>query len=174
MEVLICSRKIRVYKWEPPEEIWDLLPLSKSIFLYIIIRYMTNKATICGVMRADVKRKWIISMSHSVLLSLSHSDLPSVTVFTWMKRHDFKLLIVQINLVESLWDKLVLVITFITAALNTRSLTSPFFFSLSWIKWQKKCSTMKPQITNSSVFLQSTDTGDILHKMLNISLATTA
>lgn len=33
---------------------------------------------------------------------------------------------------------------------------------------------MKPQITNSSVFLQSTDTGDILHKMLNISLATTA
>lgn len=128
MEVLICTRKIRVYKWEPPEEIWDLLPLSKSIFLYIIIRYMTNKATICGVMRADVKRKWIISMSHSVLLSLSHSDLPSVTVFTWMKRHDFKLLIVQINLVESLWDKLVLVITFITAALNTRSLTSLFFF----------------------------------------------
>lgn len=150
MEVLICSRKIRVYKWEPPEEIWDLLPLSKSIFLYIIIRYMTNKATICGVMRADVKRKWIISMSHSVLLSLSHSDLPSVTVFTWMKRHDFKLLIVQINLVESLWDKLVLVITFITAALNTRSLTSRFFFFFvlnlmtkkNAVPWNRKSQTL--------------------------------
>lgn len=58
MEVSICSRKIRVHKWEPPEESWDLLPDSRSVgVLYIIIRYMTTKSHQGDVIWANEKRK---------------------------------------------------------------------------------------------------------------------